>query len=461
MTLTPARTPSRAQSLVPGTTLTGGGGGESSGRGTASGVAARIETALWPLLGGPLPVRLRAWDGSQAGSADGPLVELRSPRALTRLLWHPGELGAAQAYVTGELEVHDDIGETLDVVRATVASRAVPPLTAGRLARVLPELARLAKDAGALRLPPAPPASQAVVKGRLHSLARDRSAISHHYDLSNDFYAFLLDPHLAYSCAWFVDGPDMSLEAAQAAKLDLVCRKVGLEPGARFLDIGCGWGSLSLYAAEHFGAKVTGVTIAAEQKAFIDARVRERGLEGRVEILLQDYREIDAEPFDAVASLEMGEHVGEGNYPTYAAVVARSVKPGGLALIQQMSRSGPHPGGGPFIEAFIAPDMAMRPLGGTVALLEDAGLEVRGVQNLREHYVLTVDAWHRTLESQWDRAVALIGEEAARVWRLYLVGGSQAFRDGRMGVDQILLRRPDSDLAGATAAADAADPVGR
>jgi cyclopropane-fatty-acyl-phospholipid synthase len=405
-------------------------------------VAERVEHALRPLLNGPLPVRLRAWDGSEAGPADGTLVEVRSPQALARLLWHPGELGAAQAYVTGELEVHGDIGATLDLVRSTVAARGIAPLTARRLVRVLPEVARLAKDTGALGRPPAPPATQAVVTGRLHSLARDRSAISHHYDLSNEFYTFLLDPHLAYSCAWFVDGPDMPLEAAQAAKLDLVCRKVGLHEGSRLLDIGCGWGSLSLYAAEHFGAQVTGVTIAAEQKAFIDARVRERGLEGLVEIRLQDYREIDSGPYDAVASIEMGEHVGEGNYPAYAAVVERSLVPGGHALIQQMSRSGPHPGGGPFIEAFIAPDMTMRPVGDTLGLLEAAGLEVRGVQALREHYVHTVEAWHRTLETGWDRAVELVGEEAARVWRLYLVGGAQAFRDGRMGVDQILLRRP-------------------
>ena len=445
MTLTDARTPFRARGADPS-----GGGGRSGGSRPASGVAGQVESALRPLLGGPLPVRLRTWDGSEAGPADAPLVELHSPRALTRLLWHPGELGAAQAYVTGELEVHADVGATLDLVRSTVAERGIAPLTPTRLARLLPELARLARSTGALALPPAPPASQAVVRGRLHSLARDRSAISHHYDLSNEFYAFLLDPHLAYSCAWFADGPDMPLEAAQAAKLDLVCRKVGLTPGARLLDIGCGWGSLSLYAAEHFGAQVTGVTIAAEQKAFIDARVRERGLEGRVEIRLQDYREVDSGPYDAVASLEMGEHVGEGNYPTYASIVARSVKPGGYALIQQMSRSGPHPGGGPFIESFIAPDMTMRPVGETLGLLEAAGLEVRGVHALREHYVWTVDAWLHTLESQWDRAVELVGEEAARVWRLYLVGGGQAFRDGRMGVDQILLRRP----GGAPAVAD-------
>ncbi len=287
-----------------------------------------------------------------------------------------------------------------------------------------------------------PPAPQADVRGRLHSLARDRSAISHHYDLSNEFFAFLLDPHLAYSSAYFPDGPRMPLEQAQAAKLDLVCRKVGLSEGSRFLDIGCGWGSLSLYAAEHFGARVTGVTIAAEQKEVIDARIRERGLADRVEVVLQDYREIDSGPYDAVASLEMGEHVGEGNYPAYAEILHRSVTPGGYVLVQQMSRPGRHPGGGPFIESFIAPDMTMRPVGETVGLLQGAGLELRGVHALREHYVWTVDAWHRTLEEGWDRAVELIGEEGARVWRLYLVGGSQAFRDGRMGVDQILLRRP-------------------
>ncbi len=420
-------------------------GTESTTR-TRGGSAGRIEAALRPLLAGPLPVRLRAWDGSEAGPEDGPLVELRTPQALTRLLWHPGELGAAQAYVTGELEVHGDVGTALDVVRRTVAARAIPPLTPARIARLLPDLVRLARDTGALARPPAPPATQAVVKGRLHSPARDRASISHHYDLSNEFYEFLLDPHLAYSSAYYVDGPDMPLEAAQAAKLDLVCRKVGLRAGSRFLDVGCGWGSLSLYAAERFGAQVTGVTIAAEQKAFIDDRIRARGLQDRVEIQLRDYREVDDDPYDAVASLEMGEHVGEKNYGAYASVLHRSVKPGGYVLVQQMSRRGVHPGGGPFIEQFIAPDMTMRPVGETLTFLQDAGFEIRGVHALREHYVWTVDAWIRTLEEGWDRAVELIGEEGARVWRLYLVGSAQAFRDNRMGVDQLLLRRPGGPL---------------
>ncbi|MEP6798371.1 MAG: cyclopropane-fatty-acyl-phospholipid synthase family protein, partial [Lapillicoccus sp.] len=220
--------------------------------------------------------------------------------------------------------------------------------------------------------------------------------------------------------------------------------KIGLEPGMRFLDVGCGWGSLSLYAAEHFGAQVTGVTIAREQKRFIDARIKERGLEDRVEIRLQDYRDVQDGDFGAVASLEMGEHVGQRNYPTYVKALRDNVLPGGRVLIQQMSRRGRYPGGGPFIESFIAPDMTMRPVGETVELIEAGGLEVRDVHMMREHYVRTVDAWHDTFESNWDTVVGMVGEEVARVWRLYLVGGSMAFRDGRMGVDQILAIKNDT-----------------
>jgi cyclopropane-fatty-acyl-phospholipid synthase len=210
----------------------------------------------------------------------------------------------------------------------------------------------------------------------------------------------------------------------------------------RLLDVGCGWGSLSLHAAEHFGAQVTGVTISKEQKAFIDDRIAARGLADRVEIRLADYREVTGVDFDAVASIEMGEHVGQGNYPTYVEVLRRSVKPGGRVLVQQMSRRGKHPGGGPFIEAFIAPDMHMRPVGETVALIEAGGLEVRDVHALREHYVRTVEAWIDRFEARQDDLRTLVPDEVLRVWRLYLVGGAMAFRDGRMGVDQILAVRP-------------------
>ncbi|MCK9826022.1 cyclopropane-fatty-acyl-phospholipid synthase family protein [Nocardioides cavernae] len=312
--------------------------------------------------------------------------------------------------------------------------------------RALVDAVRTAAGLGALGRPPAPPRSQARIRGRLHSLARDRSSISHHYDLSNEFYSLILEPQMAYSCGYHAT-PDTPLEEAQRAKLDLVCTKLGLEPGMRMLDVGCGWGSLSLHAAQHFGARVTGVTISAEQKAFIDARIAERGLAARVEIRLQDYREVpERDHFDAVGSLEMGEHVGAANYATYVEVLRRAVRPGGRVLVQQMSRQGAgggkHPGGGPFIESFIAPDMTMRPVGETVALIEAGGLEVRDVHGLREHYVLTVAGWIANFEAHLPRLRELVGEEVVRVWRLYLVGGALAFRDGRMGVDQVLAVRP-------------------
>jgi cyclopropane-fatty-acyl-phospholipid synthase len=414
---------------------------------TTTGVAPRLAEALRPFVGGDLPVRLTAWDGSTAGPADAPHVELRSPDAVRRMVWHPGELGAAQAYVTGELDVEGDLAEALTHAFAVAEERGLmgrrPSPTA------LLSAVRAAADLGVLGRPPAAPASQARLRGRLHSKLRDRRAISHHYDLSNDFYEHILDPAMAYSCGYWTEPASDSYGVADAQrdKLDLVCRKLGLEPGMRMLDVGCGWGSLSLHAAEHFGAQVTGVTIAAEQKRFIDARIAERGLQDRVEIRLQDYREVpERDHFDAVGSLEMGEHVGEGNYPTYAEVLRRSVKPGGRVLVQQMSRArGRWPGGGPFIESFIAPDMHMRPVGETAAFLERGGLEVRDVHGMREHYVWTVQAWYDRFEQHLPQLTALVGEEVVRVWRLYLVGGMLTFRDGRMGVDQVLCVRPGAD----------------
>ena len=219
----------------------------------------------------------------------------------------------------------------------------------------------------------------------------------------------------------------------------------------RFLDVGCGWGSLSLHAAEHFGAQVTGVTIAAEQKKFIDERIRERGLEDRVEIRLQDYREIPEAHgrVPAVRRRRLASRWASTSASATTAPTPRSCttpcEPGGRVLIQQMSRSGGrngHPGGGPFIESFIAPDMHMRPVGETVAFLERGGLEVRDVHAMREHYVRTVAGWLENFEANLERLTELVGEEVVRVWRLYLVGGAMAFRDGRMGVDQILMVRP-------------------
>jgi cyclopropane-fatty-acyl-phospholipid synthase len=402
-------------------------------------VARRLADVVRDAAGIELPVRIRAWDGTEAGPAGGPVLIIRSRRALRRLLWAPGEMGLARAYVTGDLDVEGDMADGFRRAWA-VAGRRRTSITMRDKAGAVASAVRL----GAVGPPPKPPASEARLAGRLHTRGRDRAAIAHHYDLSNDFYRLLLDDHMAYSSAYFThDG--QSLVDAQAAKLDLVCRKLELREGQRLLDVGCGWGSMILYAARNYGVRATGITLSAEQRDYIAERVTQEGLGKLVEVRLQDYRELADPPatFDAVSSIEMGEHVGEGNYPTYVATMLGALKSGGHLLLQQMSRrEGTAPGGGPFIESYIAPDMHMRPLWQTVRHLENAGFEVRDVEAMREHYVTTVRHWLETFERHYEEFVALQGEEVARVWRLYLVGGGLAFEQGRMGVDQILARKP-------------------
>lgn len=411
--------------------------------GPATAVAHVLAAAVEPLIGGELPVRLIAWDGSIAGPAGAPVVWLHSASALRRMLWHPGELGAAQAYVCGDLDVDGDLVAALTQVWAQIAERGLRPIkpSPGTLTRVVEVAARL----GALGRPLPPLAAQARVRGRLHSSSRSRAAVRHHYDLSNAFYRLIFDSSMAYSCAYWVPSrSNNTLAQAQGDKLDCICRNLGLDErrGMRLLDVGCGWGSLSLHAAERYGAQVVGVTPSAEQKAYIDAALIERRLRDQVEIRVQDYRTISDGPFDAAASIEMVEHVGRHNYPTYARILHGCVRPGARVLIQQMSRRGNYPGRSSFIESFVAPDIHMRPLGHTIALLEDAGLATISVESIREDYVRTVDAWIGNLETHWDAAVELIGEEAARVWRLYFAGVRVAFAQGRIGADQILLARP-------------------
>ncbi|MEU4803180.1 cyclopropane-fatty-acyl-phospholipid synthase family protein [Actinosynnema sp. NPDC023587] len=412
-----------------------------------AGVAGRLAAVVERLLGARLPLGLRAWDGSTAGPQDGPVVVIRSRRALRRLLWNPDELGLSRAYVAGELDVDGDLADGL--ARFWALARQGRP-TRPKALDVIGAL-RAAAGLGVLGPRPAPPGEEARLSGRRHTRHRDRDAISHHYDLGNEFYELVLDPSMAYSCGYFTS-PGATVAEAQHAKLDLVCRKLDLRPGMRLLDVGCGWGSMILHAAEHFGVRATGVTISARQQAHVEARIAREGLSDLVTVRLQDYREIADEPFDAISTIEMGEHVGEENYPRYAAVLHRMLKPRGRLLLQQMSRGANAPGGGAFIESYVAPDMHMRPVSRTVAHLEGAGFEIRDVHALREHYVRTVRAWAGTLEARWAEAVALVGEGQARVWRLYLAGGALTFEEGRMGVDQVLAVRPgprgDSGMPG-------------
>lgn len=404
-------------------------------------------------LGLSLPIRLRAWDGSEAGVPGAPVVVIANKRAMRHIIWKPGELGVARAYVQGDLDIEGDLADGLRAMWAAVRDARAADGSAGR-PRIGPRQvlkgAALAVRLGAIgRRPPAPD-SESNLSGELHSKERDRAAISHHYDLSNDFYELILDPNMAYSSGFHVT-PEMTLQEAQTAKLDLICRKLGLEPGMRMVDIGSGWGSLTLHAAEHYSVHVTGVTLSVEQRDYVMSKAAERGLQGRVEVSLRHFRDLQASgvtegAMDAIASIEMGEHVGDEEYVVFTESIHRYLRPGGRVLIQQMSRSngaaGDRPGGGPFIETYIAPDMHMKPLARTIGLIADAGLEIRDVQAMREHYPQTVAAWAENLEGNWDTAVKLVGEENARVWRLYLAGGALAFEENRMGVDQILAVKP-------------------
>ncbi|HEV7211762.1 MAG TPA: cyclopropane-fatty-acyl-phospholipid synthase family protein [Blastococcus sp.] len=414
--------------------------------------ADRLAALVGDVFGGALPLRLRVWDGSEAGPPAAPVVVLRSRKALRRLLWDPDELGLARAYVAGEIDVDGDLAEGLARVWALV--RSTPPARPGLRDRL--RWAGTALRLGVVGPRPAAPPEEAVLDGEKHSTGRDSDAISYHYDQSNDLYAALLDEHMAYSCAYFRADPatdpgaadgTYTVTEAQRDKLELICRKLDLRPGARLLDVGCGWGSLILYAAEHHGVRATGVTISAQQRDHIEKLIAERGLADRVTVRLQDYREVPVPaegPYDAIASVEMSEHVGQDQYPAYAATLHRLVRPGGRVLIQAMSHPSA-PGGGAFIERYVAPDMHMRPTWDTVALLAAPGLELRDVESIREHYAWTVRAWAERLEERWDEVVGLVGEAGARIWRLYLAGGGLTFAENRMGVDQLLFVRPQAD----------------
>ena len=394
--------------------------------------AAEVIAALLAQAGLDLPVRLRAWDGSEAGPIDGPVLVARSPRALQRILWRPGELGLARAYVSGDLDVEGDLTDGLRRVRAAWGRPG-----RGRTRAALAAIQGVAR-LGLLASPPEPPRCELRVRGRRHSRARDQAVIAGHYDVPSAFYQLILDPSMAYSCAYW-DGEAWDLAAAQRAKLELIGRKLALAPGQSLLDMGCGWGSLTIHAARA-RVRVTGVTLSREQGGYV--RRRARGLGLNLEVRIQDYRDPLDGSYDAIASVEMGEHVGAARYPAFCAALYGRLRPGGRLLIQQMSRT-TRRGGGPFIESYIAPDMDMRPVGDTIRLIQDAGFEVLGVEAMREHYARTIRAWLENFEANLPAITTILTAEQVRVWRLYLAGGALAFEQGRMGVDQILAVKPE------------------
>jgi cyclopropane-fatty-acyl-phospholipid synthase len=297
---------------------------------------------------------------------------------------------------------------------------------------------------GVIGREPAPPPEEVHVAryGRMHSHRRDAAAVSHHYDVGNDFYRLVLGPSMVYSCAVWAD-ESTGLEAAQEAKLDLVCRKLGLAPGMRLLDVGCGWGSLALHAAERYGVDVVGITLSQEQAALARKRVAEAGLTGQVDIRIQDYRVIDDGPFDAISSVGMAEHVGRAKLPDYAATLTALLKPGGRLLNHAISWDAGETVWRPdsFIARYVFPDGELISVGDMTNALATADLEVLDVEALRQHYALTLRAWVRSLDEHWGEAVALTSEGRARVWRLYMSASALAFEGGAMGINQVLLQR--------------------
>jgi cyclopropane-fatty-acyl-phospholipid synthase len=409
--------------------------------------APRLQGLFTQLLGAPLPVRIRAWDGSQAGPPGAPTLVVRNRRALRRLLWKPGELGLARAWVAGDLDIEGDLYTTLDLLAGLIWERGEDARTLAQALRdpeVRAAVRGLVKLAG-LPLPPAPPPEEARSPRRhLHTKHTDRRAISHHYDVGNDFYEIVLGPSMVYSCAYWPT-PDSTLEQAQHDKLELVCRKLGLRPGGRLLDVGCGWGSMAVHAAREHGVRVVGVTLSQEQAAYARKRVADEGLTDMVEIRVQDYRDVQDGPYDAISSIGMAEHVGAEQYLRYAADLYDLLKPGGRLLNHQIARRPQRDettyNVDAFIDSYVFPDGELQPIGATVTQLERAGFEVRDVEALREHYALTLRGWVSRLEDDWQRAVQLAGPGRARVWRLYMAASALAFERNRIGVNQVLAVR--------------------
>ncbi len=383
------------------------------------------------LLGDGLPVAVTTYDGGYMGPADPPAtVEVRGPDALRRLLTAPGELGFARAYVAGDLRLSGDIYAVL-ALRDRMPSPRLGPSEWVQLVRLL--------GSTGLKVLPAP-AEEHHPSGRLHSLRRDRSAISHHYDVSNDFYEVILGPAMTYSCAVFAD-EDTSLEDAQRAKLELVCGKLALQPGRRLLDVGCGWGSMVMHAARYHGVEALGVTISEEQAAWARDRVERAGLADKVEIRLCDYRELGGERFDAISSIGMSEHVGAARMDDYFGALAALLAPGGRLLNHAISRppgSRPAIGRRTFVGRYVFPDGELVEVGRVISSMQDAGLEAVHMESLREHYARTLRRWVENLERNWERCVELVGEPRARIWRLYMSGSALGFEEGRIAVNQVL-----------------------
>jgi cyclopropane-fatty-acyl-phospholipid synthase len=414
-------------------------------------------------LFGPVDQRrfgVRFWNGASefpASLAQPPFtLVLHDAGSLRRMLLPPSELSMVEAYLRGDIDVEGDL-ESASILADGVAERLGSAGALGRLARHLLAL----PSGGAGSVTDAPSRNRARPRGRFHSKDRDAASIAFHYDLGNDFYAMWLDRRMVYSCAYFPPGVD-DLDSAQTAKLDLICRKLRLAPGERLLDIGCGWGALVMYAAEHYGAIAHGVTLARQQAELAQERIARAGLQERCKVELLDYRDLsDTLPYDKVTSVGMAEHVGRSQMAAYFETAHRLTREGGLFLNHTIVDNGASPRAtlkqpvrwttarlwrrSEFIDRYVFPDFSLMPVGELISAGEKAGFEIRDIENLRDHYAKTCRHWVRRLENRQDDVVSQVGEFRYRVWRLYIAAGAHQHASGANGILQMLFAKPRRD----------------
>jgi cyclopropane-fatty-acyl-phospholipid synthase len=394
----------------------------------------------------PRDFAISFWDGSrwpaENGTARFTLI-VRHPDALRRMLRpNANDLSLSEAYISGDLEVEGDLEAAMPVANYLVGRNwpAVTMLRIGKSLLRLPRLDRLwRKDAQPAKL-----------SGQLHSMERDRQAVAYHYDVSNDFYALWLDEQMVYSCAYFATA-DEGLETAQARKLDYLCRKLRLRPGERLLDIGCGWGGLVIHAARKYGVNALGITLSKKQAELANERIARAGLQRQCRVEVSDYRDLEETgAFEKIVSVGMFEHVGESQLPLYFQHVWQLLCPGGVFLNHGIANrpSDPNPKGSTFQNRYVFPDGELVPINVTLRCAEEAGFEVRDVESLREHYVLTLRHWARRLELHREEALQLVNEPTYRVWRLFLPGSAYGFAAGLLNVFQAVLLKPEEGRSG-------------
>ncbi|MGH3377895.1 MAG: class I SAM-dependent methyltransferase [Actinoallomurus sp.] len=402
----------------------------------------RLAEVFERVIGRDAQVEFLAYDDSRAGPVGAEItVNIRSPYAISYLVHAPGPVGLARAYVAGYLDISGDMYTALYRMQSALGDmnwndkrtllRGIigdPKLRAAALKRLDPPPQEVQTDRAR------------VLSGLRHSKRRDAKAISHHYDVSNTFYEWVLGPSMAYTCACY-PAEDATLEQAQFHKFDLVSRKIGLKPGMRLLDVGCGWGGMVMHAAREYGVKALGVTLSKQQAEWAQKAIAEAGLSELAEVRHLDYRDVTEGDFDAVSSIGLTEHIGKGNLPAYFSFLYGKLKPGGRLLnhcITRIDDTEPSIRTEGFINKYVFPDGELEGPGHLVSKMHDAGFEVRHEENLREHYAKTLTGWCRNLDDHWDEAVEEVGEGTARVWRLYMAGSRLGFELNWIQLHQVL-----------------------